>query len=738
MSEILEQLTQAIEQRRYDALENLWLELLDAETIPAEALARLLGHLLQAGQTARALDLTLALAPELVRNERHAEALPLLRAAAPAAAGNEEFRSALLACYRRVHRGVPHLAACIERSGLLTEQDLGASVATLDKLLSYREGDFFYHATGWGLGKIVAFDPLTARATINFERKPGHLVPLETIESIFQRLKPDCFLVLLKTDPDRLRRLAQEDPAALVRSALEALDGRLSLRGLREFLEGPIVPAEAWSKWWNGAKAAIKRDPRIALPAGSNPILTLRPEALTYEEEMQRRFAALKDLTHQTEALADYAEHRDREADPQAFLLPAARTIASRIASEPDPGAAVEAALLLTRLKLLAGEFPTPEELVARHKGNPVVLLNHLTTNASRARIFQMLRDQADDWRQVCRGILLEGPDALWEAAAAELPPDGDAPNIGTVVREVLANPKRHLSLFAWVCRNLLLERWPSPATRVDIFERLLKEGDELARRKAYQRGEWTPFSQADEMAEIRLTLRAGDLRYFDQMLAEISEVEASRLLFRIRQSSVLPEQFARLLEQKMVRKFPKLLVEEEHKTVEEPVQHIYATAQAIARRREEHDHIVNVLLPKNSEDIAKAKAMGDLSDNADFRAAIQEQHVLNAKALEMGEELLRARPIEPSMVAREHVSIGARVTVEDVATGKRQTFAILGPWDSDAEHGIIAYVAPLAQALMRHKVGDQVAFSHAGEDVTYRIVEIGSALEPAQGSGNA
>ena len=81
-------------------------------------------------------------------------------------------------------------------------------------------------------------------------------------------------------------------------------------------------------------------------------------------------------------------------------------------------------------------------------------------------------------------------------------------------------------------------------------------------------------------------------------------------------------------------------------------------------------------------------------------------------------------------MISPGLVSIGARVTVEDAATGQRQTFIILGPWDSDAEHGVIAYLAPLAQALMRHKVGEEVVFSHAGENATYRIVEIGSALE--------
>jgi len=128
--------------------------------------------------------------------------------------------------------------------------------------------------------------------------------------------------------------------------------------------------------------------------------------------------------------------------------------------------------------------------------------------------------------------------------------------------------------------------------------------------------------------------------------------------------------------------------------------------------------------------DIRRAAAMGDISDNADWRTAIQEQGVLNAKASQMADELLRARPIERSMVSTSQVSIGSRVTVENTATGEQATYAILGPWDSDAERGIIAYLAPLAKAFLRHGVGEEATFTHAGEETAYRIVAIESALE--------
>ena len=731
MSAIDEQLANAVARRDYKTVENLWLELLEAESLPAESLARTLGQLVDSGEGPRAVELVLALAPELLRAERYAEALPLLRAVAPAATGNEEVRSGLLTCCRRLYRRLPHLAACIDHAGLVANEDLGAAVATLDRLLSYREGDYFYHASGWGLGQIVGFDPLTPTATIDFERKPGHLVPLDTIETIFERLQPDDFRVLRKTDPDRLRAMADESPAALVRMVVAAHGRRVSTRSLRQTLTDGIVPADSWNKWWNAARGELRRDPLVAISAGSNPILTLRAEALTYEEEMSARFASLKDLHHQTELLRGYAEHRAKDADPEAFLNPAARTIAKRIASEKDPGAAFEASLLLARLQADAGEFPPPEEIIAR-QAHPIPLLNGLTTNAVRARALQMFHAHAADWPGLCYEVLLRGPKTLWESAVAELPESGEGATVTRLAHEILEIPKRHLELFAWVCRGLLQQRWRVGLSLLQVFESLLTQGDVLARRKAYQRGEWARFDKDEELLLIRQSIRTGDLDYFDQILAEISETEASRVLFRVRQSSVLPALLSRQLESKVIRRYPKLLVEEEHPEEAAP-EYIYATPEAIARRRKEHDHVANVLIPKNSEDIARAASMGDVTDNADWRAAIQEQQVLNVKAIEMGRELQLARPIEPAMVSTDRVSIGSRVAIENTQTGERATYAILGPWDSDAEHGVIAYLAPLAKALLRHAVGDEVTFTHGHEETSYRILEIGSALEEAK-----
>ena len=737
MSELVEKLADAVAARDYGAVDDLWLELLEAETLPVDELAPLLERLAAAGEGARAMDLVLALVPELIRDGRHAEALPLLRAVALTATPSEDVRAALIDCYRRVHRRKRHAAACIDRSGILNNPDIGAAVRRLERMLCYEEGDYVYHPSGWGVGQITGFHPLEATAIIDFEHKLNHAVPLETLETIFERLEPSDFRVLCRTDLGGLETLAQEDPPALIHKVLAANGGRVTLRGLREQLQGTVVPADGWTRWWTRARAALRRDALVEMTAGSNPVLTLRAEALTYEDEMRAQFDRMVDLAHKTELVREYHRHRARDAAPEAFLLPACRELAEQVRGGAPAGERFEAAVLLTRLKADAGEFPTPQAILGE-QADPIHLLNGLTTEPARRHAIELLRRQTDRWKQTCHEILLRGPAELWDAALAGLAESPEPPTVQTVVDELRAEPQRNLDLLAWLGRGLLSGRIEAAVDAKTVFELLLTEGDVVARRKALMRPRDGSFDQAGTLSNFRQALRTGGLDYFDAILADTNETDASRLLFRIRQSRVLTEQAAYLLERKIIRRFPKLLADEQKEAAASGPDYIYATPAGIARRRDEHDRLVNEELPEIERRIGEAAAMGDISDNADWRTAIEERTHLTRRIREMVDELARARPIEPSMVHSEHVSIGSRVTLENAETGERATYDILGVWDSDSEHNIMSYTAPLARALMRHKVGEEIPFAHAGEAATYRIVAIGNALAARQETPDA
>jgi transcription elongation GreA/GreB family factor len=70
-------------------------------------------------------------------------------------------------------------------------------------------------------------------------------------------------------------------------------------------------------------------------------------------------------------------------------------------------------------------------------------------------------------------------------------------------------------------------------------------------------------------------------------------------------------------------------------------------------------------------------------------------------------------------------VSIGTIVHTTDIATSQKETFTILGAWDSDPDKGVVSYLTPIAQALLNRKVGDEVEFEIHGAKHRHRIESI-------------
>jgi len=85
----------------------------------------------------------------------------------------------------------------------------------------------------------------------------------------------------------------------------------------------------------------------------------------------------------------------------------------------------------------------------------------------------------------------------------------------------------------------------------------------------------------------------------------------------------------------------------------------------------------------------------------------------------------VRARGTDFSTAKADESGIGTVVKVTELATGSSETFTLLGAWDSEPEKGIISYLSPVGQALMNHKVGDEVEMDLEGGKRKFRIDSI-------------
>jgi len=146
---------------------------------------------------------------------------------------------------------------------------------------------------------------------------------------------------------------------------------------------------------------------------------------------------------------------------------------------------------------------------------------------------------------------------------------------------------------------------------------------------------------------------------------------------------------------------------------------------ESLERRKAEYMDLVHKKIPANSKEIAVARSYGDLRENHEYKAAKEMQKVLMRRKDELESQLVRARGTDFSAARTEVVSIGTVVHAMDIATNHRESFSVLGAWDSDPEKGIISYLSPVAQALLNRKVGDEVEFEVHGAVHRHRIESI-------------
>jgi transcription elongation GreA/GreB family factor len=153
----------------------------------------------------------------------------------------------------------------------------------------------------------------------------------------------------------------------------------------------------------------------------------------------------------------------------------------------------------------------------------------------------------------------------------------------------------------------------------------------------------------------------------------------------------------------------------------------IWTTAASLARRREELDTLLKVDIPANSRAIGEAAARGDLSENAEWTAALDQQKLLASRATQMQKELSMARVLTAEALTQDTVGVGSAVTAEDLDSAERRELTFLGPWDADPDAGVYSYMAPIARAFLGRRVGDTVELPGSPER-RCRICEVRAA----------
>ena len=149
-----------------------------------------------------------------------------------------------------------------------------------------------------------------------------------------------------------------------------------------------------------------------------------------------------------------------------------------------------------------------------------------------------------------------------------------------------------------------------------------------------------------------------------------------------------------------------------------------YLTQEGLDNVKAELVELKGSARDKLSERLRAAIQMGDLSENADYIQAKEEQGFLEGRILELEQILRNVVIIDESVQDRDTVDIGAHVTIRE-GSFPEETYHVVGPKEADPRNGRISHESPIGKALLGHRVGDDVMVDTPGGSIRLNIVRI-------------
>lgn len=589
----------------------------------------------------------------------------------------------------------------------------------VEPLVQLTTSGFCMHRS-WGFGRITTVDTVFARFTIDFPNKAGHTMDLSFAADLLKPIPKDHILARKASDLESLRQMAATNHLELVKLVLNSHGGQATVDQIQQALV-PDVIRDDWKKWWEAAKRELKKDGHFQVPLKKTDPVIYQAKEISLQDRLLGEFRAAKGLkariTVAGELLKSAGDLTDREAAAKEIIAALNTEIISY--QRTQPAVALEAIFIRDDMRDIAKLPPTEGEITAKAiwdqdmKLGP--LIEQLPAIKHRRAIESFKGANPDRWQEVLLSTLNSVSAKLCREFTNLLLEEGHGDHLKESLARWISQHTASSELLLWLARE-----------RTDAFADIL--GPEVFRAMLTS-------MERDQFNEKRSN-RLRDYILSDQELlpdlTASAELDVIKDLTRALQlSPVFDDMDKRSLLARIVKSHPAVqsLIsggESKQDTT------LVVSWESLERRKLEYADLVHKKIPANSKEIALARSYGDLRENHEYKAAKEMQKVLMRNKGEMESQLVRARGTDFANARTDVVSIGTVVQSTDLKTNQRETFKVLGAWDSDPDKGIISYLSPVAQGLMNRKVGDEVEFEIYGATHKHRIESIEPYIAPA------
>lgn len=683
----------------------------------------------------KALGMATSMVEALVNKGDKLAAMELGFRAMQGSAHNDALVNTVIELIEANYGDEPWLPVFKTRSNL-SSATVGA-LLEFDSLRRYTKGHVVYHPAGWGEGTVEDFDSSTQEFTVAFSTGRRSPFPLDTLLDSFKSLDHDDLRAMKLQRMDQLQAEGEQEPNALIRRAAILYRGTITSTQLKKELAGSVIETKKWPTWWKKAKTAATKDPWLKVEGTpTRPIFVMRKKPVSLVDEASTTLKHQNDLGERVAVLREYLK-RTEDKEVQTQILDLATTTVEKALEDKkaNPEADISHAHILDGILYLEeherkASVSGAEELnVLLMEGGDTLdptAIDKLATQASRDHAVQLLPQAlGGDWAERCISTLTDWPASVAEGVADKLVATKHGPEILTLWDKVAPYPRRH-PLMTYLIGKYFAdgvfegqEKCPDTVSMVRVLLNLARVLNESRKKNQLH----------SRLLNRVMSLLTGKRGLLDAACEGISRDDLQHYIGIVaRAGEDFSSELEAHLDRTAARLYPDLLVEPETPWWEEESV-IYTSQEGLKRIKEEYRVLVDVKIPENSKAIGAAASLGDLSENSEWDAAMEEQRNLTGRAQEMDEQIRSAKLIEDQEIPEDVVAPGQRITlVEEDNESNKTVYRVLGPWDM-TDDTTINYMAPMAQGLLGLELGDVGEMPSLSGPIKVRV----EAIEPLE-----
>ena len=663
---------------------------------------------------------------DLYRHYKTAEdwdtAIDILRVIIDYDEKNPSLRKEVVECYKGKYKDHSHLDDCIRLSNISQSyRSIHEAMADFEKHIAFDAGNFVYHRT-WNIGKIASIKG--DEIVIDFAKSRGHKMSLKmAIDSLTSLSKDHIWVLKAVWSKDKLREKVKKDPAWALKTIIKSFDNRADLKKVKAELVPSVLTQSEWNSWSAKARDIQKTDSMFGNATDDIGAFIVRDRPISFEEKVYNQFKAEKSFFARVQYLRDFLESGEPDSE---FFTEMFAFFSGFVRSYQSANESVVSSYLL--LKELATKYPHLKQTSTLNFAelfdqieDPVTVYDGIKDAELRRSFLQHVKNFVPDWADVYVRIF---PYSLSAAMLETLKSAGHRNKLKKMVLDIIENYRDHREAFIWTVKNLREEDWFQELglSYEKILITLIHILD-ISYKEIESHRDTTENRKINKQVQTIL-FKDGALETF---LMDSSPETIERVYTLVSEVKDLDPAVKLAMRRKIMDKWPEFKFggEEEKQIVSRG---LMVTGEKYEEKNKLLQEILDEEVPANQKEIAFALSLGDLRENAEYKAAKEKQDELNAKVAKLKNEIERAQLFDKTTITTSKVSFGTVVLLANELTGEQETYTILGPWESDPANNVISYLSPLGKKLLNHKPGDRLAFTIHERKFQYKVESISSA----------